>query len=102
VVLKVQISIIGAFIRVMLEQDPKWIASVTSNSPYDVRLFITKKCASPSEGGEGKKVCLSTHFWIAPINSEIVTQFPTAVSIWAALTYFYRSSYILLQVTPTR
>ncbi|KIJ47823.1 hypothetical protein M422DRAFT_248397 [Sphaerobolus stellatus SS14] len=66
------LRIIGAFVKFMLEQDPKWTASMTRNSPYDVHLFITKKCASPSEGGEGKK-------------------FPTAVSIQAALTYFYKS-----------
>ncbi|KIJ42526.1 hypothetical protein M422DRAFT_254302 [Sphaerobolus stellatus SS14] len=44
------LRIIGAFIKFMLEQDPKWT----------------------TKGGQGKK-------------------FPTAVSIRAALTYFYKS-----------
>jgi len=51
--------IIGAFMKFMLNKNPKWVAEVMPQSPQDVRLFITKKCAAISEGGEGKKVLLA-------------------------------------------
>jgi len=45
-------------VKFMLDKNPKWVAEVTPQSLQDVRLFITKKCAAISEGGEGKKVLL--------------------------------------------
>ena len=40
----------------MLENKPGWKEEVTPQSPEDVRLFITKKCGTSKQGGEGKKV----------------------------------------------
>jgi hypothetical protein len=72
----------------MLQENADWKAEVTQKSPEDVRLFITKKCASPSDGGEGRKVSA------ALISKTMITnlwQYATAVSIRAALSYFYKS-----------
>jgi len=42
----------------MLQSKPNWAAVVTPESPYEVRLFITKKCAPISDGGENRKVAI--------------------------------------------
>ncbi|KAF8492663.1 hypothetical protein JB92DRAFT_3147445 [Gautieria morchelliformis] len=66
------LHIVRAFVKFMLEENPNWTPEVNSQSPFEVRSFITKQCGPIADGCEGKK-------------------FATAVSIRAALTYFYKT-----------
>ncbi|KAF8580376.1 hypothetical protein K439DRAFT_1619840 [Ramaria rubella] len=69
------LRIIQAFVVYMLMLDRKWSPDVMAQSPLDVRAFIMKKCGAVEKGYEGKKA----------------GKFTTAVSIQAALTYFYKT-----------
>ncbi|THH30981.1 hypothetical protein EUX98_g3220 [Antrodiella citrinella] len=65
--------IIRAFILYHRKINPNWDPlAVTSQTPYDIRSFITHKCGRKEDGFEGRK-------------------FSTAVSTRAALTMWYRS-----------
>ncbi|KAF8464703.1 hypothetical protein JB92DRAFT_2775027, partial [Gautieria morchelliformis] len=77
------LRIVRAFVKFMLEGNPNWTPEVNSQSPFDVRSFITKKCGPIADGCEGKK-------------------FATAVSIRAALTYFYKTLHPEENVTEWR
>jgi hypothetical protein len=66
----------------MLERNPDWKAVVHPDSPYDVRSFITKKCGPVTDNCEGRKVSKAT-------NSRMYSCI--AISIRAALTFFYKS-----------
>ncbi|KAF8530668.1 hypothetical protein JB92DRAFT_2825528 [Gautieria morchelliformis] len=40
------LRIVRAFVKFMLEANPNWTPEVNSQSPFDVRSFITKKCSA--------------------------------------------------------
>jgi len=42
-------------VKFKLDKNPKWVAELIPQTPQDVQLFITKKCAAISEGGREKK-----------------------------------------------
>ncbi|KIM71546.1 hypothetical protein PILCRDRAFT_16976 [Piloderma croceum F 1598] len=67
------LRIIKAYITFHMKRNLKWDAKeVSSQTPHDIRVFITQKCGAKEDGFEGRK-------------------FSTAVSTRAALTFWYRN-----------
>ncbi|KAJ6613828.1 hypothetical protein B0H10DRAFT_1951220 [Mycena sp. CBHHK59/15] len=77
------LRIVKAYIAFHMRKDPKWDPkAVTRSTPGHITQFIIQKCGEKAKGCEGKKA--------------------TAVSIWAALSFWYRSIHPNESVTEWR
>jgi hypothetical protein len=92
--ISVMIRIVKAYITFHMKRNPKWDPKeVSSQTPHDIRVFITHKCGAKEDNCEGRKV--SAFLAVAGMGNAadkiLHPQFSTAISTRAALTFWYRN-----------